>query len=243
MVAIPERLDPTLQAVDREMERRAASQPRRSYLGASQIGEECERKLWYSIQPGIPRDDWNAQSLRRFEDGHRSEEVMINRLRMVAGIELHTVDERGDQYGFTDLDGMFQGHVDGLIRGLVQAESAPHVFEAKCVNEKKFAEFLKVRAKVGEKEALREWDYIYWAQAQVYMRYFDMNRHYLVVMTAGARDHASCRTALDPDAADTLRDKAARIIRATEPPPRISERREFWKCKWCQFQEVCHGVF
>ncbi|CAN5149289.1 hypothetical protein BH10PLA2_BH10PLA2_19900 [soil metagenome] len=242
MVALPERFDPTLAAMDAEMERRAAEQPPRSYLGASQIGEACERKLWYSIQPGIARERFNAATLRRFEDGHRSEDVMIKRLRMVSGVELHTVDETGQQFGFSDLAGRFKGHVDGLMRGILQAPETDHVWEAKCVNEKKFAEFQKLKTSVGEKATLSEWDAVYYAQAIVYMHYFDMKRHYLVVMTPGARDHASCRTDANPEMAQALRAKAKRILDATKPPARLSERPEFWKCKMCQFRSVCHAA-
>lgn len=241
MVALPDRLDPTLAAIDRELERRAAEEPRRQYLGASAIGRECERALWYGVQPGVPREEWNAASLKRFEDGHRSEAVLIERLRMLPGIELHTQDDQGNQYGFEDYGGRFAGHVDGLIRGILQAPSTEHIFEAKAVNEKKFAEFLKLKDSVGEKETLKNWDYTYWAQAQVYMGYFDLTRHYLVVMTPGARDHASCRTEFDREGFVMLREKARRILAATEPPARISERPEFFKCKFCEFREVCHA--
>jgi CRISPR/Cas system-associated exonuclease Cas4 (RecB family) len=242
MVALPDRHDPTLAAIDREIERRAAEQPRRSYLGASQIGEPCERKLWYAIQPGVPREDWNAASLKRFEDGHRSEDVMAHRLRLVSGVELHTVDETGEQFGFSDFGGAFKGHVDGLVRGLLQAPETPHVWEHKAVNEKKFAEFQKIKGAVGEKATLAEWDAVYYAQAVVYMHYFDMKRHYLTVTTPGAREHASCRTEANPQMAMALRAKARRVIEATEPPARLSERPEFWKCKMCEFRAVCHAV-
>jgi hypothetical protein len=242
MVALPERFDPTLAALDREMERRGEMQPRRTYLGASLIGHACERFIWYAIRPDTPRRPFDAATLRRFEDGHRSEDVLIQRLRLVPGVELETHDALGNQFGFSDMDGMFRGHVDGLVRGLLQAPKTEHVFEAKCVSEKRFAEFGKAVDKVGEKAALLEWDPGYWAQAQVYMHYFDLTRHYLVVMSAGARSHASCRTEVDSEAGKQLREKARRIIQAESPPARISERIEFFKCKFCDFQGVCHAA-
>lgn len=242
MVLLPERSDPTLEAIDRELERRAAEQPRRSYLGASQIGEPCERKLWYAIQPDMPREEWKASALKRFDDGHRSEDIMSHRLRMVAGIELHTHSPDGGQFGFSDFDGRFRGHADGLIKGLLQAPETVHTWEHKAVNEKKFNELQKLKDSVGEKAALRQWDQVYYAQAIIYMHYFDTTRHYLTVTTPGARDHLSCRTDASPEMALGLREKAKRIIEATTPPARISERPEHWKCKWCEFREVCHAT-
>ena len=64
MALIPEVVDPTLAAIDRELERMAALEPRRSYLGASAIGDECERKLWYSIRPEVPKIPFDAASLK-----------------------------------------------------------------------------------------------------------------------------------------------------------------------------------
>lgn len=240
MAALPERFDPTLAAIDREMERRAAEEPRRSYLGASQVGHECERFLWYSIRPEYPRMPFNAASLYRFEDGHRSEDVMAARLRMVPGVELHTADPQGKQYGFSDLDGRFRGHVDGLVRGLLQAPATEHIWEHKAVNDKKFAELSKLKDQLGEKAALAAWDPVYYAQAVVYMHYFDMTRHYLTVSTPGCREVVSCRTDANPAMAEALRDKARRVIESPVPPARLSERREFFKCKWCDYREVCH---
>jgi len=157
MAIIPDMADPTLAALDRELERAAAAEPARNYLGASQIGHECERFLWYSLRPDVPRRSFQAATLRRFADGHAGEAVMIERLRLVPGIELWDRDEQGKQFGFTDFAGRFAGHVDGVILGLLQAPGTPHIFEGKVVNEKKFQEFKKLKREYGEKAALKLW--------------------------------------------------------------------------------------
>lgn len=243
MALIPDTIDPTLAAVDREIERRAAAEPRRTYLGASAIGDQCERKLWYSIRPEIPRRPLDAASLKRFEDGHYGESVMAERLRMVPGVELWTVDERtGGQIGGTLFGGRFGWHVDGVIRGLLQAPDTPHVWEHKQVGQKKFDELLKLKREVGDKHTLERWDAVYYAQAVLYMELLDLGRHYLTVCTPGGREAASCRTEANPSMARALLAKAERVLSATEPPVRLSERPEFFRCKWCDFREVCHGV-
>ena len=43
------------------------------------------------------------------------------------------------------------------------------------------------------------------------------------------------------DEARRLRDKAERIIRAPEPPPRCSEDPAWFECRWCPFRDICHG--
>lgn len=242
MALIPEVVDPTLAAIDRELERCAALEPRRSYLGASAIGDQCERKLWYSIRPDVPRKPFDAASLKRFEDGHRGEAVMADRLRMVPGIELWTVDQHtGGQIGGTLFDGRFGWHVDGVILGLLQAPQTPHVWEHKQVGQKKFDEFRKLKVSMGEKATLAAWDPVYYAQGVLYMHLLDLTRHYLTVCTPGGREFDSCRTESNPEMAKALLEKAKRILDAASPPMRMSDRPEFYKCKWCDFREVCHG--
>ena len=242
MAVLPEIFsDPTLAEIDREMERRAVSEPRRSYLGASGLGQPCSRKTWYSIQPEIAREPFNAATLRRFDDGHAVESQMIQRLRLIPGIELWDRDEAtGGQIGFKDFDGRFRGHLDGVVLGLIQAPKTPHVFECKAVNLKKFAEFRRLRDTLPEKQVLAAWDATYYAQAILYCEYLDLTRHYMVVSTPGGRDYLSCRTDANSAMAAALRMKAQRLLDAKEPPSRVSERREFWLCKFCEYRKVCH---
>lgn len=233
--------DPTLEAVDRALEAREAAQEERPYLGMSSIGRECERALWYAFRWAW-REAFDAQTLRRFEDGHRGEDLMASRLRLVEGIALQTVDPTtGRQLGHSDHGGHFRGHMDGRIQGLLQAPRTPHVWEHKCVGEKKFAALQKAVAEHGEKQALAAWDPVYFAQAQLYMHYSGLHRHYLTCSSAGERDTIGVRTLYDPTAAARLVARAERIVRAQEPPPRVSEKPEFYLCRWCAYSDICHG--
>lgn len=243
MALLPEIFkDPTLAEIDRITESAAAAEPRRDYLGASVIGHECDRYLWYSIRPDIPRRPFDALSLRRFEDGHRTEALIIERLRTVPGVEVWDRAEDGEQIGGKLFDGRFGWHVDGVILGLLQAPKTPHVLEVKASGEKKFKEFKDAVDRLGEKQALNAWNPVYYAQAVVYMYLLDLTRHYTVVASAGGRDMASCRTEANTEMAKALLAKAERILGANEPPARISERAEFFKCRWCDYREACHGL-
>ncbi len=243
MVAMPDiGIDPTLAAIDRILEAKAAEMPPRTYLGASILGADCERFVWYSIRPEVPRQPFNAATIRRFEDGFAVEAQMIERLRSVPGIELWTVDENtGGQIGFQDFGGRFRGHVDGVVKGLYQSPKTAHVFECKAVNPKKFEEFRKLKLALPEKEVLAAWDKTYHVQAMIYCFYLEFSRHYLVVSTPGGRDYLSCRSNANNEMGAALRLKAKRILDSETPPSRISERPEHWKCKLCDYREVCHG--
>lgn len=239
MVALPAyTIDPTIEKMFEVMEANHAQKAKRDYLGASMIGDPCERKIWYSYK-GTPREPMGRMGIMATEDGHHAEKIMADRLRLVPGIELWTEDENGQQFGFKDFEDKFGGHIDGVITGLIQAPSTPHIWEHKCCNEKKFNEFLKAKDQYGEKNALEAWDVIYFAQAQIYMKRFDLTRHYLTVALAGSRNVASCRTDYQRDRAQSFEQKALRVIKAVEPPARISERKEFYVCKWCAYREEC----
>jgi hypothetical protein len=241
MAAIPEHKDPTLAALDAVIESANDSRPR-PYLGASQIGQPCSRALWFSFrwttQRHIP-----AAGLRRIQDGFRGEAVLIDWLRKVPDIELWTVDPENEenQISIVDCGGHFRGHLDGVIQGLKQAPKTPHVWESKICNESKFNKLRKLITEKGEKNALKEWDETYYAQAQVYMRGTELTRHYLTVATPGCRDIVSCRTAYNKTDADALIKKAETIIAAERPPLKLSDNPSWWQCKLCDHTALCHG--
>jgi hypothetical protein len=239
MVNIPEQDDPTLLAMKQAAKVDGNKQKKRNYLGASLIGNPCSRQIWYQYM-GYQQEPFEAETLWNFEDGHRIEDITAMRLRRVHGITLYTHDDSGNQYGFSDFDGKFKGHCDGVIVGLLQAPKTAHVWENKCSAEKKFNEFVSVKAKFGEKLTLKNWNENYYAQAQLYMHYLKLDRHYTTVAKAGGRDYASCRTEYDPEYAEQIRDKAFKIINSKEPPPKINENPDFYICKFCSFREICH---
>ena len=205
------------------------------------MGHPCERHCWYYYHMPELRKPLDDVGHLAVNSGHRSEDVMAAYLRMVPGVELVTEQEGGKQIGFVDLGGEFKGHIDGIIRGLIQAPKTVHVWEHKDANQKKYNEFLKAKEKHGEKQALKNWNGIYYAQAQIYMHYMDIKRHYCTVSLAGLRDFDSCRTEYDKGYAEMLVDKAKRVIESPEPLARISEKPDFWQCRWCDFEGECHG--
>lgn len=239
MVKIPQMFDQTLAAMYDAI-KQGQDRSRRNYLGASIIGRECPRQIWYDYN-GYEKPLFEADALMRFESGHRVEDLTAERLRLVSGITLITHNEEGGQLGFADFDGKFKGHVDGLIHGLRQAPTKWHIWEHKDVGEKIYNKFGALKAEYGEKKTLRQWNIVYYAQAQIYMHYFQLDRHYMTVSSAGGRAYNSCRT--EYNAADALKyiDKAKKIIEAKEPPVRISEKPDFFQCRWCDFKDICHG--
>lgn len=233
--------DPTLAAADRALEAAEAIKERREYLGMSQLGESCQRKLWYYFRWAV-RESFDATTIKRFHDGHKGEDVQADRLRMVDGITLDTIHPvTKQQFRYTDIDGHLSGHCDGKITGVLQAPVKKHIWEAKVVGEKKLAEFRKIKADLGEKATLKKWNPVYYAQAQAYMHYEGTDRHYLTVSSPGVRDWDSCRTEYDHAFAVQLKAKANRIIKSDEPLSKISDKPDWFECRYCPAKDICHN--
>lgn len=241
MVAIPlPPRDITLRAVDRAVEAEGSREPRRPYLGMSAMGSECDRRLWYEFRWAAP-DPWPAETLYKFEDGHRTEAAMAERLRKVPGIMLRTVDPgTGRQFEFADFGGHFRGHVDGFILGLLEAPKTEHVWEHKACDEAEIRKLEKCRDEHGEKRALEKWAPHYYAQAVLYMHYSGLRRHFLTASTPGGRRTISVRTEANPTLAKKLREKAERVIFTDYPPSRIGGRDHYYCVNFCRFRTVCH---
>ena len=131
--------------------------------------------------------------------------------------------------------------MDGAIVGIAQAPKTWHVWEHKCTNENKFRKLDRLKLKHGDKNALAEWDFVYFVQAVLYMHYAEMARHYLTVASCGSRKYTSCRTDANPTVAKELIDKAEMIITYQIPLDKISTKPDYYQCGWCPHNDLCHG--
>lgn len=209
-------------------------------IGASTIGQLCERKTWLSWRMA-KTETLTAEKLRLFEDGYRTEDIEAGRLSRVPGVKLRTIDPvTGMQFAMIATDGHLRGRIDGRVIGLLQAPITEHIWECKCVTEKKQAELIKAKSTHGEKDALKQWDVQYYAQAVLYMHSFNLDRHYLTCATPGARWTVSVRTNADPDYAKALLDKAERLKNAQHLPTALSDNPAWYQCKGCAFHGLCH---
>lgn len=234
-------IDPTLAASNQLIEE-AAQQKKRTppALNASTLGDTCERKLWYQFRMA-KTEVFTAEQLRRFENGYRVEDVEASRLVRVNGVQLRTIDPvTGYPYAVLAVDGHLKGRLDGRITGLLQAPKTEHVWECKCTNDKKYTALMKAKNEYGEKDALQHWDETYYAQAVLYMHLTGLTRHYLTCTDTGAIHTLSVRTEANPEAAERLLEKAARIKDAHTAPVGISDNPAWYQCKNCTFAGCCH---
>ena len=238
---LPNRDDPTLDAVEIAVENNQRESVR-SYMGWSGLGHPCERSVQYDFLMALPKT-FKASTLFKFEDGHGTEERVNRRFAMLNGVEFLPTGPDGQQWGVSSLGGHLKGHLDGVIRGLLQAPKTWHVYEVKSVADAKFRKLKRLVEEHG-KDALEHWDEQYFIQAQGYMGAAEpqIKRHYLVCVTPGGREMTSVRTDFQPKVYKWAVEKAERLITQEELSPRVSEDPEHYVCKhFCAFKDVCHA--
>ena len=119
--------DPTLAAADAALEDAESGKPQRGYLGMSGIGD-CPRKSYFQFYAGRAAA-LAAKTLKNFADGHRTEDLVIDRLRAVDGLTIIDRDpDTGRQLEVSDHEGHFLGHLDGEAFGLLQAPKRRRTF-------------------------------------------------------------------------------------------------------------------
>lgn len=233
MAALPEPTNTTARAIYALHEQRVAAEPPRGYLGWSELGEPCERRLWYGFRQA-GSEVIGGQLARLFDTGHREEARVLDELKAL-GYEVFDRDPAtGGQFAISSHGGHLRGHLDAVVRGLPEAPKTWHLFDVKTIKAKKFDELLK--------KGLRAMYPKYYAQGQGYMGHQALDRAaFIFVCKDDDRIHVE-RFEFDAVEFSKLEAKAARIITASEPPPRLSEDPAWFECKFCPFHALCHGT-
>jgi len=229
MAALPQQ-ESTLAAIDRAVEREA-DDGLRYHLGASVIGDECDRKLWYIFR-WVGAESKSGRMLRLFDRGAREEEALIGWLRK-AGVTVWDRDPAsGQQFRVSEIGGHFGGSLDGVAMGIIEAPEKPHVLEFKTMNEKSFNKLQKVGVEKAQPK--------HFTQMQIYMELMDIERaFYLVVCKNDDRLYAE-RVRRSATVARQALKRAERIITSDRPPARISDDPTLYVCKFCDYREHCH---
>ncbi len=128
----------TVQQIFDWHKQRGDAEPARGYLGASIIGHECSRYLWYTFR-GCYTPDFSGRLYRLFETGDVEEVRFVKELRAI-GCTVHATDpQTGKQFAVSEWAGHFKGHTDGCALGVPEAPKTWHLLEFKTFNAKRFA--------------------------------------------------------------------------------------------------------
>lgn len=210
---------------------KSRSETPRLHLGASIIGEKCERKIWLSFRHAY-KTEFDGRILRLFRRGKEEEKNAIADIR-AAGVAVREFSRNGQQYEFKD--GHFAGSADGIIMGGMRAlggNDGVHVLEIKTHSKKSFDDLVANGVKKSKPT--------HWAQCQSYMLAFGfLYALYMAICKDDDRIHFEV-IELDNDAAQSLKEKAHRIATSNDMPPPLSKDPSWWQCKMCNFHRFCH---
>lgn len=202
----------------------------RDYLGASLIGTECDRQLWYSYHEPLPVS--SARVLRIYDVGHALETLMIKWLEL-AGLKLFTVDSNGKQFRFTEISETgkkVSGGCDGVSLGIPFDEKTPHLIELKTANDFRWKAFVKDGFCSDEK---------YKAQIHLYMLKFKLKKCLAVVLNKNTQEMYYEIIDFDEFEAQTALNRGKAIVEMSEMPDRKYPSRSFFKCNFCDYKERC----
>ena len=129
------------ESIYRASKEKGESEPPRGYLGASILGKECDRELWYGFR-WATTPEFSGRMYRLFQRGHDEELRVVSGLRD-AGYEVVDAKPDGSQYGGELFGGHFGFHIDGVIRGLPGDEKTWHLLEIKTHNERSYKATVK----------------------------------------------------------------------------------------------------
>lgn len=204
----------------------------RSHLGASLIGKDCERALWYDLR-WVTQRRHPGRLLRLFETGQREEARLVQNLRRIGATVLEVDPDTGRQFRVQAHGGHFAGSLDGVALGLPEAPKTWHVLEFKTHSNKRFNELVAKKVRDSKPQ--------HYAQIQVYLQLIGLTRALYLAVNKDTDDLYAERLRADPVFAQRLLDKAGRIIFTPTPPARISEDPSWYPCRLCDHATVCHG--
>ncbi len=201
----------------------------RSHLGASVIGYECGRHLWF-LYHWIKHTIHPGQLQRLFQRGHLEEDRVIQYLRGI-GCAVEQVAVGGEQQRIYAVNGHFGGSSDGKLTlppsyGL---DDFWFLLECKTANKKEFAKMCEVAKNKPE----------HFKQASVYGYKLGL-KYALYIMVCKDDDDMHIEIVpLDWAGAAESISRAEALIYSPIPPPRISNNPSYWVCKMCDHHGVC----
>jgi hypothetical protein len=238
----PPEWSPTAQAIYDHYARKYNAEPARHYLGGSAIGNPCERALWYSFRWAVKRE-FDGRMHRLFQRGHREEPIFVADMRDIGYTVWDRNPKTGKQWSWSEasLGHHFAGNGDGIVKGVIQAPKAPHIWECKTHSTKSFNEVQSKGVQIAKPMHYAQMQiYMHWTIAEFGKTHGCQRALYTAICKENDAIHDE-RVRYDEQFALGLVAKAKRIIFAKTPLPKLSLDSSWYECKLCDYHAVCHG--
>lgn len=207
-----------------------ADEPRR-HLGASVIGEECSRKVWYLFR-WFSFEQFSGRMLRLFNRGHREEDRFVQWLRGI-GMTVYDADPAsGDQWRIKAVRGHFGGSLDGIgLTPWPALAQMPFLLEFKTHNHKSFDKL--------KKDGVRKSKPRHFKQMCTYGRAYSYRYAIYLPINKDNDDIHPEVVELDWSLGDDMYRRADEIINLQVPPQKHSLNPTHEMCKFCSMRVHC----
>lgn len=200
----------------------------------SQLGNECDRALWYAFRHAYHQQARDGRIARLLETGNLQEARIIEELRGIGC----TVERQQEKV--TLCRGHLRGKIEGIVSGIPDAPKTPHLLEIKTHK----ADSWRAVAKHG----LAAKKYEHHVQVMLGMHATGTSRGFYIAHNKDTDelldDLNIVRIKYDPVEALALEARANRIIDAPRPPLKAHDdpsAKAAFKCKLCPALGMCHG--
>lgn len=203
----------------------------RSHLGWSVIGHPCLRYLYYHWN-WMQREEHSGRMEAIFIEGHKIETEIRKILKAKGAIFHDEVDENGSQIKVSDLGGHFGGSCDGIFSWPAIGLTEPTLLECKSIKSQGFKPLI-TKGVMAEKPQ-------HYSQQSGYG--YKLGIKFATYITRNKNDSTYFIEIVDLDwtHAQEMTRKAEFVILTNEVPNRISEKRSYYVCNMCSYQDICH---
>lgn len=212
----------------------------RNHLGASLIGHECKRYLWYIFRWCL-KEDFSGRQQRLFNRGHREEARFIEWLEGIGAqvwFENRDNGPKADgtypQYRISGVMGHFGGSLDGIAI-LPERYGIPEPILVEFKTNGTGAGFNKLTT-----SGMAVSKPSHFAQTSTYG--FKYNFRFVLYMNINKNDddlHVEL-VELNHKLGSQMEIKAEQIIMSPVAPPRLSDNITYRSCSYCAMKDICH---
>jgi hypothetical protein len=207
--------------------------PFRSHLGGSMIGRRCARQLWYGFR-WFHSKNHTGRMIRLFNRGHLEEARFIAMLQSI-GVTVWYEDDAGKQFRMSASEGHIGGSLDSVLENTPDFPDEPILGEYKTHGEKSFLKLKREGVQKSKPE--------HYTQMQLYMNHYGLRAGLYMAVNKNNDELYTEIVMADPTYAEQHLSRADRIVWAAEPPPKISDSKTAFDCKFCDFYDICHNGF
>ncbi len=194
-------------------------------LSVGELGNECDRSLWYGFRWATPMEKFDGRKIRIFARGDLEETRLIEDLERI-GVEVF-----GQQDRIRLVHGHVRGKVDGRLLGVPDAPKTEHLFEAKSSNGANWRALAKDKLQKAQPK--------HYVQVQLGMHALGLTRALYLNTNKDTEEIYGERVEYDFEFCARLLARAQRIVSAHEPPSRLCTKRDDFRGKFCKHAEVC----